>query len=300
MPGVGFLIFRSAFALAEQIAPSLTGRAAFALFRRTRNPARVSTREAQVLRDAAPFMAQARRKPLTSRAGCVVAYDFPGTAGSGAPTVLVLHGWNARTEHMRPVISTLNRAGYRVVALDFPGHGRSAGRSLDLALAVAAVRSAADWFGPFTGIVGHSFGGAVAINAMAGSIRSIAPVEADRLVLIASPGSMPAIFSDFGRFLGLGPRTQVALAGKVAHVTGRPLEDFVGAQQLSAMRVETLVIHAPDDKEVAFDSARSLEAAGDHVTLLRAPGLGHRRILGDTRALEAVENFLLFGEAGAA
>ena len=38
MPGVGFLIIRSAFALAEQIAPSLTGRAAFALFRRTLFP----------------------------------------------------------------------------------------------------------------------------------------------------------------------------------------------------------------------------------------------------------------------
>lgn len=297
MPGVGFLIFRSAFALAEQIAPSLTGKAAFALFRRTRNPARTTAREAQVLREAAPFMARARHKRLASRGGCVAAYDFAGAAGKQAPSVLVLHGWNARTEHMRPVVETLCAAGYRVVALDFPGHGRSSGRRLDLALAVAAVREAADWFGPFAGIVGHSFGGAVALNAVAGSIRGIEPVSAGRLVLISSPSSMPAIFNDFSQFLGLGSRAQMALADEVARVAGRPLEDFVGTQQLAVTRVPTLVVHAPDDKEVGFDNARGFEEAGGHVSLVRAPGLGHRRILADRRALSAVENFMLFGEA---
>lgn len=296
MATVGFLLFRSAFALAEQIAPALTGRAAFELFCRTRNPARLSAREAQVLRASAPFMAEARRKHLTSRHGCFVAHDFPGAAGQGAPTVLVLHGWNSRTEHMRAPIAALREAGYRVVALDLPGHGASPGRRLNLAIAVEAVRTAADWFGPFAGIVGHSFGGAVALNALAGSIRGIAPVEARRLVMIASPSSMPALFDDFSRFLGLGTRTQMALAERVHAVAGRPLEDYVGAQQLQGLSVPTLVVHAPDDKEVTFDNARRFEAAGGHVALMRAPGLGHRRVLADGRVAEAVADFVLYGE----
>ena len=46
MATFGYLLFRSAFALAEQIAPSLTGRAAFELFCRTPDPDRVTGREA--------------------------------------------------------------------------------------------------------------------------------------------------------------------------------------------------------------------------------------------------------------
>ena len=300
MATAGFLLFRSAFALAEQIAPRLTGRAAFELFCRTPHPARVSPREADVLRTAAPFMAEARHHWLPTPHGCVVAHDFRSPAGHGAPTVLVLHGWRSRSEHMRAIVEALRGEDFRVVALDLPGHGASPGRRLNMAIAVAAVRAAADWFGPFAAIVGHSFGGAVALNAAAGSIRGITPVEARRLVLVSAPSSMPAIFEDFSRFLGLGTRAQTALAGEVERVTGRALEDFVGAEQLRGLGVPTLAIHAPDDKEVPFEEARRFEAAGSHVRLMRAPGRGHRRILADDEVAAAIARFALFGEPDAA
>ena len=100
---------------------------------------------------------------------------------------------------------------------------------------VSAVRAAsvvAEWFGPFAAVVGHSFGGAVAFNAVAGSIDGIAPVAASKLVLIAAPSSMPHLFRDFGRFLNLGPRTQSAVAEEVRRIAGRPLDDFDGSQLL--------------------------------------------------------------------
>lgn len=300
MATVGFLFIRSAFTLAEQIAPRLTGRAAFALFCRTPDPARVSPREAEVLRTAAPFMAEARHHWLATRHGCVVAHDFRSAAGQGAPVVLVVHGWGSRSEHMRSIVESLRAEGFRVIALDLPGHGASPGRRLNMAVAVAAVRSAADWFGPFAALVGHSFGGAVILNAVAGSVNGIAPVVAKRLVLVSAPSSMPAVFEDFGRFLGLGTRAQTALAAEVERVTGHPLEDFVGAEQLRINAIPTLAIHAPDDKEVPFEEARRFEASGAHVRLLRVPGRGHRRILADDEVAAAVSRFALFGEAEAA
>ena len=302
MATFGYLLFRSAFVLAEQIAPRTTGRLAFELFCRTPNPNRVSDREAERLREAAPFMAEARHVHLSTRNGHVVAHDFRSRAGRTAPTVLVLHGWRSRTEHMRTIIERLLHEGFRVVALDLPGHGASPGRKLNLALAVAAVRTAADWFGPFAAIVGHSFGGAVAVNAVTGSIRGIAPVETGRLVLVSAPSSMPAIFDDFTQFLGLGARGQMAVADEVQRVAGRPLETYVAAEQLRELRIPTLVIHAPDDKEVAFEEARRLEAAGRHVRLMRAPGTGHRRILTDDCVAAAIADFALpvAGEADCA
>jgi pimeloyl-ACP methyl ester carboxylesterase len=295
MATAGFLLFRSAFALAEQIAPGLTGRAAFELFCRTASPNRISRKEADLVRAAAPFMAEARHHRLTTSYGCVAAHDFRPAQGNNPPSVLVIHGWGSRTEHMRPIVEALRDQGFRVIAIDLPGHGISPGRRLNLAIAVAAVRAAADWFGPFSSIVGHSFGGAVAVNAVAGSIAGIAPVEARRIVLISTPSSMPALFENFGRFLRLGTRTQMALAEQVKRVAGRPLEDFVGADQLRVLPLPTLAIHAPDDKEVPFAEALRFEGAGAHVSLMRVPGKGHRRILGDERVAHAVAQFALDG-----
>lgn len=46
-------------------------------------------------------------------------------AGGAAPTVVVAHGFAGSRELMLPFVTTLSRAGYRVVAFDFPGHGRN-------------------------------------------------------------------------------------------------------------------------------------------------------------------------------
>ncbi|WP_432288344.1 alpha/beta fold hydrolase [Aminobacter sp. BA135] len=70
---------------------------------------------------------------------------------------------------MQALIEGYRNAGMRVISLDLPGHGGSLGRALDMAKAVEAATLAGQWFGPFEAIVGHSFGGAVAVNAAAGT-----------------------------------------------------------------------------------------------------------------------------------
>ncbi|MBX3578147.1 MAG: alpha/beta fold hydrolase [Rhizobiaceae bacterium] len=289
MASFSYKVIRSLFRAGEHLAPGLSGRAAFELFCRTPDPGSVSDRERRALDQAARFMAEARRHHLTTRTGRVMAFDYKPDGGRPIGTVLVLHGWRSRTEHMKTVVEGYREAGYRVIALDLPGHGQSSGRRLNMAIAVDAARTAGDWFGPFAAIVGHSFGGAVALNAAAGSVAGIRPVETERLVLISAPSSMPALFEDFGRFLNLGPRSQTAVAAQVERVAGRPLEDFVGAEQLRYLATPTLVIHAPDDREVLSDNAKAFAQAGTHVRVHWAKGLGHRRILADPDvAAEAV------------
>jgi pimeloyl-ACP methyl ester carboxylesterase len=275
-------VIRGAFTLAEHVAPRLTGRLAFELFCRTPNPSRPSPRERQILGEAEDFMANARLHQLPIASGCVAVRDFRPPSGRYFSTVLVIHGWRSRTEHMRALIEGLLNAGSRVLAIDLPGHGRSQGRRLHMAYAVAAAHAGDEWFGPFDAVIGHSFGGAVAVNAAVGSVTGIEPLRAGRLVLVSAPSSMPAIFDEFGRFLHLGPRTRMALADRVEEIAGQPLHTYVGALQLARRPdLPALVIHAADDKEVSADEARAFAQAGDHVRLVWADGLGHRRILGD-------------------
>ncbi|RWQ68663.1 alpha/beta fold hydrolase [Mesorhizobium sp.] len=293
MASFGLKVIRGVFAAAEHVAPRLTGRAAFELFCRTPNAKILSDGERRAVDRAAGFMAEARHHRLKTKNGCVMAHEFrpePGRRAVG--TVLVIHGWRSRTEYMRTLIEGYRDAGYKVVSLDLPGHGQSQGRRLTLVSAVEAARLTGEWFGPFVAVVGHSFGGAVAANAVVGSVKNITPLAAERLVLIAAPSSLPAIFNDFSRMLSVGPRSQAAMADRVERIAGRPLHEFVGDRQLARTPVPTLVIHAPDDREVSADHARLYAGAGDHVRLYWADGLGHRRILADKGVVERAIGFV--------
>ncbi|RWB98962.1 alpha/beta hydrolase [Mesorhizobium sp.] len=293
MASFGLKVIRGVFAAAEHVAPRLTGRAAFELFCRTPNAKILSDGERRAVDRAAGFMAEARHHRLKTKNGCVMVHEFrpePGRRAVG--TVLVIHGWRSRTEYMRTLIEAYRDAGYKVVSLDLPGHGQSQGRRLTLVSAVEAARLTGEWFGPFVAVVGHSFGGAVAANAVAGSVNDVPPLAAERLVLIAAPSSLPAIFNDFSRMLSVGPRSQAAMADRVERIAGRPLHEFTGDRQLASTPVPTLVIHAPDDREVAADHARLYAGAGDHVRLYWADGLGHRRILADRGVVERAVGFV--------
>lgn len=282
MASIGVKVIRSLFGAAERVAPRIAGKAAFELFCRTPNPRRLSQGERRAVDRAAGFMEEARHHRLYVGSRCVMVHEFRPRQGRGnAGTVLVLHGWRSRTEYMKSLIEAYRDAGFRVMSLDLPGHGGSAGRRLTMASAVKAAHAAGEWFGPFAAVVGHSFGGAVAVNAVAGSVVGIPQLAASKLVLIAAPSSMPVLFEDFGRFLNLGPRTQSAVAEQVRRIAGRPLDEFIGSRQLAETPVPTLVVHAPDDREVSADHAELFAKAGDHVWLRWAPGLGHRRILSD-------------------
>lgn len=286
-------VIRGIARVGEHVAPRLTGQLAFRLFCRTPNPTSLSDGERRAVGQAAEFMSGARSHRLAIRSGSVVAHEFLPGQGLGQPdAVLVVHGWRSRTEYMKALIQGFVRAGYRVISLDLPGHGQSPGRYLNLALALDAVRAADERFGPFSAVVGHSFGGAVAANAVVGSVRGILPLRASRLVLIASPASMPDLFEDFGRTINLGPRSRMSLAKEIDRITGHPLSEFVGDRQLSRTSVPTLVIHAAEDREVPADHARLFAKAGEHVRLHWADGLGHRRILSNPGVVAETVGFV--------
>lgn len=286
-------VTRALFGFGETAAPSLSGRVAFELFCRTADVNRPTEGERRAVERAAGFMAEARHHRLRTKSGCVAVHEFRPESGMGSPgTVLAVHGWRSRTEHMRSLIEGFRDAGYRVVSLDLPGHGRSLGRRLNLVVALEAVRIAADWFGPFAAIVGHSFGGAIAVNAAVGSVGRFAPVETGRLVLVAAPSSLQAVFDDFSAMLNVGPRSRKAMAEIVRRIAGRPLAEFAGGRLLAGADLPTLVVHAHDDKEVSADHAEDYASAGGHVELQWADGLGHRRILASREVVESAVDFV--------
>ncbi|MDH6232765.1 pimeloyl-ACP methyl ester carboxylesterase [Mesorhizobium soli] len=293
MASIALKVIRGVFGAAELVAPRLGGRIGFELFCRTPNPKVLTAGERRAVERAVDFMAEARHHRIKVGSNCVAVHEFrPGEGRPFAGTVLVIHGWRSRTEYMHALIEGCRDAGFRVVSLDLPGHGASTGRRLNMASGVAAARAGGEWFGPFAAVIGHSFGGAVAANAVAGAVDGVAPIETRRLVMIAAPNALSEVFDGFRRYVNLGRRSASALDDRIRRLSGHGLAHFTSAKQLARLSTPTLVVHAPDDAEVSAEDARNLARAGDHVRLVWAEGLGHRRILSDPGIVQQVVGFV--------
>ena len=292
---------RLGLGVVDRFSPERAGNLAFKLFSSTPSRKPQSAKEVAALAAAAPGMARADIVRLVVPGGLVAAHVFDPPQGTKIrSTVLMVHGYRSRAEYMLALAETLSAQGCRVVVLDLPGHGASSGRRLHLGMAVEAIDAAWRQFGPFDAMIGHSFGGASILSAAAGSVLSIPARVPARLVTIAAPSALPELFEWFSRRMRLSQGARRAFEAEVLRFSGRPLSWFNARDMMSGIEAETLVIHAVDDKEVAFSNAEALAAAGRDAELMRADGFGHRRIVFAPPVLEAVSAFLLADRSGQA
>lgn len=207
--------------------------------------------------------------------------------GSG-PTVLLMHGWEGRPTQFASLIDALVRAGYGVIALDAPAHGRSPGREANIVLFARALLEAAEDLPPLHGVIGHSMGGASAMLAIQLGLRPRA------LVTVAAPSRILGMLRGFARFIGLPPRAGEQFIKRVEDHAGIPAADL--DVQHYRLDMPGLVAHAEDDPLVPAAEAGRIHEAWFDSQLLRLEGGGHQRVLADPRLVKAV--LQLFDEVG--
>lgn len=253
----------------ERLAPRLAGE-------RARRLAMTPRRRPMMLPEI-NCLAQAR--PLTFRFG------LAGLAwGERGPVALLVHGWEGRPTQFADLVAGLLGAGYRVVALEAPAHGRSPGREAHAFAFVEAVLEAAAELLDVDLVVGHSMGAAAVLLAAHRGLR------AGRLVAIATPPSLPRALRRIAGRLGLGARATRAFRAAFERRTGEPARAFDLAR-LPPPTVPTLLVHDRGDREVPFVDIARLRRAWPTVALLETGGLGHVRLLADPRVTAAVLAF---------
>ena len=93
------------------------------------------------------------------------------TAGEGAPSLVILHGWGGNAEVMLPLARPLHAAGYGLLFIEARNHGRSDPDDFSsLPRFAEDLEAAIDWLQhqPGTdpqrvGVIGHSVGAAAAL-----------------------------------------------------------------------------------------------------------------------------------------
>ena len=225
--------------------------------------------------------------------------DDPGLAAASwgdpaAAPVLLIHGWEGRGSQLGAFVRPLLERGHRVVALDAPAHGRSAGRDANPLRFARAILAAGRALGPLHGIVGHSMGGAATVIALD---RGLA---AERVVLLAAPAWLSRVAATFPQLLGLPPTAAASFGRRLAgHVGERPeavdpaalLER--GARTGAAwMAGGALILHDEADRDVPVAEGAALAERWPGARLERLRVGGHRRMLFDPGVVELVVGYL--------
>ncbi|HET6331112.1 MAG TPA: alpha/beta fold hydrolase [Holophagaceae bacterium] len=209
-----------------------------------------------------------------------------GYAWGEGPRVVLLHGWEGRGSQLHAFVRPLMDAGFSVLALDAPGHGRSEGRTsgpLDFARALETLTREA---GPIHAVVAHSLGSVATTFALDEGLRL------SRLVLISPPATPSHFYTALLAMLGFPENAfQPALdafAARIGFDWGRVDLKTVATR----MRVPMLLIHDRGDRETPWEEGAAVAQAWPGAELVSTEGLGHRRILKDEAVVAKAVAFL--------
>lgn len=212
-----------------------------------------------------------------------------GYAWGEGPRVVLLHGWEGRGTQLHAFVQPLVEAGFSVLALDAPAHGRSEGRTsgpVDFARALEALNQEA---GPLHAVVAHSLGSVATTFAMTEGLRL------SRVVLISPPATPSRFYTGLLGVLGF-PEAEFqsaldAFAARIGFAWER-----VDMKRLAAdMRIPMLLIHDRGDRETPFEDGAAVAHAWPGAELMDTVGLGHRRILKDSAVVARTVAFLRIG-----
>ena len=236
----------------------------------------------------------AGRPPLAAPGDRVVLEAGVVTESWGdGPPVYLMHGWGGYRGQLSAFVAPLTEAGFRVVALDAPGHGESGpgmfgrGRAL-MPDFINALRAAITRYGAPHGVVAHSLG------ASAAAIATLDGLRTSRLVLIAPVSNVMSGIDIFSRAAGVGPRVRARMPRRIERITRMSAGHFDIALRAAEddELPPALVIHDAGDKRVPFDNGALVAAAWPDARLEPTEGLGHLRILRDPAVLGSVAAFL--------
>ncbi len=213
--------------------------------------------------------------------------------GEGDKKALVCHGWMSSSVHMVKQIHNLVDSGFKVYAIDFPGHGQSKGFKCSWKDAVEAILIAQRLKGKFDLVLGHSFGGGMLVNASALShltkeFKDF--LEAKQYVLLASALSVNVPVRIFSRLTGLRKSAQAKLEEKIV------IDANIDLEKMSARYLQTnfptdskfLLIHGTKDKVVKVEESRDFAKLGENVQLIELDDIGHLNIIYSDKIIDLI------------
>ncbi len=206
--------------------------------------------------------------------------------GETGQPVLLVHGWEGRGTQLAYFAAPLVKKGYTVYALDGPGHGESPGKQTTPVHFARFIMSVAAELGPLKALIAHSFGaGSSALAVHDG-------VVVEKLILIAGPDRYARVVDFFCEQIGLSGKSRDLFFQEVTQRVGMTPESLQVSQIAAKIKAKLLIVHDRGDKAVRYESSENIHRAVPGSKIFTTEGLGHRRILKDSRVIFEVTQFI--------
>jgi pimeloyl-ACP methyl ester carboxylesterase len=207
--------------------------------------------------------------------------------GDSPRKVLLVHGWSGRGTQLCSIADKLLKAGYSTVSFDAPAHGRSPGKTSDMTEFIAAILELDKRYGPFEYAVGHSLGAMAVLNSIKQGLK------VQKAVIIGSGDVIEDIMNDFAKKLGMDFATaqlMIKLFEKKFNTTINSYSAYIAAQ---SVKIPVLMFHDEEDTDVPVTAAANIYSHLENGELIITHGLGHRKILGDSKVIKRIVEFLI-------
>jgi len=205
--------------------------------------------------------------------------------GKGAK-VLLLHGWSGRGTQLFAFAKELRKSNAEVVTFDMPAHGQSLGNKTNIVELVACIKEVHAKYGPFDHAIAHSMGSMALLRALRDGI----PMKS--ATIIGSGDKIRNVFYRFSEQLQFSDKVTDRMMQTVEKQFGMNLESYSSSMSLEHLKMPLLIVHDKDDKETHFAYSKDLHEIANNSELLLTTGLGHHRILRDSKTVQHIIQFI--------
>lgn len=212
----------------------------------------------------------------------IITYQY----GKSDKKILLIHGWSGRGTQLVKIADELLKYGYSTVSFDAPAHGKSPGKNSIMVDFIASIIEIDKQFGPFEAAIGHSLGGMSILNAIKQGVK------VNQTVIIGSGDIVQDIIEDFISNIKLKPIIAQKLQTYFEKKYNEPMNSYSAYIAAKEIMIPVLVIHDEDDYEVPVKAGIHIHQYLKNGELFLTKGLGHRKILGDSKVIQKIINFI--------
>jgi pimeloyl-ACP methyl ester carboxylesterase len=206
-------------------------------------------------------------------------------AGKGSK-VLLLHGWSGRGTQLFAFADELRKSNTEVVTFDMPAHGQSLGNKTNIVELVACINEVYAKYGPFDHAIAHSMGSMALLRALRDGI------SLKSVVIIGSGDKIRNVFYRFSEQLQFSDKVTERMIQTVEKKFGMNLETYSSSMSLNQIEMPLLIVHDKYDKETPFRYSKDLHEIANNSELILTSGLGHHRILRDSKTVQKIVQFI--------
>ena len=207
--------------------------------------------------------------------------------GESEKKVLLVHGWSGRGTQLHSIADKLLKGGYSTISFDAPAHGKSPGKTSDMTEFIACILELEKRYGPFEHAIGHSLGAMAVLNSIKRGLK------VQKAVIIGSGDVIRDIMDDFTqKKLGMNVATGNLMIRMFEKKFGETIDNYSAYIAAKAVRNPVLVFHDNHDVDVPVTAAHHIADNLGNAEMVITEGLGHRKILGDTKVIKKIIQFL--------